>query len=226
MDPAWLHFPDRDPPDGIPFVAAAVRLVQPGWWHLGLFHRREGRPVRLLHLEHHFSLKDTPQHEPYAWVAPPIPPERARAVAALCRLIANKHSTGQIPFGLRLGGSAFDPLTGALLLGDTEYGFTCATFVLAVFQSAGLRPLDVVGWPARPDDVEWQKAILKDLSKRQAPLDHIKGVNEEVGCVRFRPAEVAGAFGIAPWPVAPAPAIAAGQAVQTAFATRGSGPLP
>lgn len=110
----------------------------------------------------------------------------------MCRLISERHGDLGLPYGLSYQIGRFDPQTAELLLDDGAVGLTCATFVLAVFASCGVRLIDTENWPERPEDAEWHKAIIAALSRRASP-EHIAAVTTETGCARFRPEEVAGA---------------------------------
>jgi hypothetical protein len=80
------------------------------------------------------------------------------------------------------------------LFGSTRHGLTCATFVLAVFHQAGLPLVRYDSWPVnRPGDAEWQESIVNLLERTGAAPEHIAKVKTEIGAVRYRPEEVAGA---------------------------------
>lgn len=58
-------------------------------------------------------------------------------------------------------------------------------------------------WPASRDgDKEWQQQIIAQLTEDGASQEHIHAVESEVGAVRYRPAEVAGAGAAKSLPVA------------------------
>jgi hypothetical protein len=176
--------------------------------------------VELLHLAWHHRLRNEAPNLDFAWVVSSLLPERAMQVAAQCRKIARKYEKHGIPYALKYQDTRF-ARTAELLLGGTEHGLTCATFVLAVFRAVGVELLELENWPARPDDLEFQAFVtdqllqeLQRLRRKIAALrsvpgqearaegheerartleHHIEQVEGELGCVRFRPAEVAGA---------------------------------
>jgi hypothetical protein len=111
-----------------------------------------------------------------------------------------KNQRGGIPYAFSSPDQSFDPATGDYLLGPSRFGLTCASFVLAVFQAAGLSLADYATWPAdRPGDRQWQEKIVQLLEGR-ADQDHVEHVRREVGAVRYRPEEVAAAMALAPPP--------------------------
>ena len=69
----------------------------------------------------------------------------------------------------------------------------CSTFVLTVFQSAGPKLIDPIGWPDRPDeDRKMQRQLIQWLWP-EAGCKHIKRLMPDVGRARIRPEETAGA---------------------------------
>lgn len=84
--------------------------------------------------------------------------------------------------------------SGALKLGDNEYGLTCATFVLAVFISMDIKLINILDWEVRPEDIEWQKdtiMVLEATGDDSPEYRHyIDTLRKEIGCPRYRPEEV------------------------------------
>jgi hypothetical protein len=120
-------------------VAVAIALVEPGQQHIGILHSGDTLDeVRLAHLAWHHALKDGRAKDAYLWIDPPIPTRRARQVAARCRQILRSNKRG-IPYAFSPPNDRFDLETGDFLLGPSRVGLTCASFVLAVFDSAGIR---------------------------------------------------------------------------------------
>jgi hypothetical protein len=166
--------------------------------HVGLlFKDGLDEDVFLLHLKWNNQLAMSCPSEEYIWAEPPsIPQKRLRQLAAMCRLIWSANGS-DIPFAFDYPNGCFDRETGKLLLdtNGSQIGLTCATFVLAVFQSVGLTIVDCDSWPRnRPEDANWHQWIilnLKQTNASQAELDKVKK-QAESGCARFRPEEVCG----------------------------------
>jgi hypothetical protein len=135
------------------------------------------------------------------WIEPPVVPERLRQLAAVCRRVSRKNEQGGIPYAFSCPEGASDVQTSAFLLGPTRFGLTCATFVLALLEHAGLALVQLDSWPSgRAGDEQWQMRILADLEKCGASKEHLEHVRQEIGSVRYRPEEVAAAATIAPPP--------------------------
>lgn len=81
---------------------------------------------------------------------------------------------------------------GSFQLGDGVHGLTCATFVLAVFEHAGLPLVDVSSWPQRSEDQKFRELIVealqRDLAKLRQKLEiyTLEGVAERVSSTRAR----------------------------------------
>lgn len=150
-----------------------------------------------LHLAWHSVLnleKDSKNISEYYWIVPSIDIERIVAISAVCRKVFRRNRDDGLPYGLMYQKSKIDK-DGTLLLADGEHGLTCSTFVLAVFEEARINLIDIGSWGPRNEDIEWHSEIVQFLKVTQDRYkisdDHIKNVEGEIGCSRFRPEEVA-----------------------------------
>jgi hypothetical protein len=176
--------------------ALAVLVHHPDPDHCGILYAADTHRV-MLHLAWHKILLHepipSPKKEKYAWVAPALPPERALAVARLCARVWRAHRRYGLPYGLRYDATTFHR-TGEVKLGPDEVGLTCATFVIAVFRRGGVELLRQQEWPDRPDDVDRQRELVAALrDDPKVPRAHCDAIEREIGAVRYRPTEVAGA---------------------------------
>jgi hypothetical protein len=115
-------------------------------------------------------------------------------MAAKCRQIWNANRDGRIPYGFGSAVGCFDPVTLEYLYGPSQFGLTCATFVLGVFSCCGIELVKCDSWPAgREDDVPWQRSIVEMLKSQNADPEHIRHIEADIGTVRVRPEEVASA---------------------------------
>jgi hypothetical protein len=182
----------------------ALREVNPQQRHIGVLYRDSAsNDVLFLHLAWHFDLKCNPPNETYLWIDPAIHPRRLIQVAAVCRMVWRANGRNTIPYGFCPPSDCFDATTGEYLFGPTQYGLTCATFVLAIFHRAGIVLVHYETWPVnRPGDAEWQTSIVDALRNTStATPEHIRAVQSDVGAtVRYRPEEVAGAAIVVPMP--------------------------
>jgi len=188
-----LYSSQQRPFADIRHVAVAIAVVRDGHQHVGILHKSEViDEVKLGHLAWHNQLKDSQPKDCYLWVDPPIPTRRARQVAARCRQILRANERG-IPYAFSSPNDCFDLRTGGFLLGPLRVGLTCASFVLAVFDAAGLRLAEYSSWPQqRPGDAEWQQFVVEQLEESEARAEHVGLVKKEVGAIRYRPEEVGG----------------------------------
>lgn len=103
-----------------------------------------------------------------------------------------------LPYGVRYEGANFERTTGELrLLSPTGHGLTCATFVLALFETIDLELLQLDTWQEREDDSRWHgvivDAIRQCVQRSNSTTEdraHPGLVADEAPCARFRPEEV------------------------------------
>ena len=200
-----LFTQDERPLTSMAHAGIALCRVDPSQRHIGLLHREDGSgDVMLLHLAWHHDLRNQSPGRHYLWVDVPIPGPRLRQVAAICRNLW-RSNRNVVPYAFSPPSDCFDALTGQFLLGPTRHGLTCATFVLAVFEAAGLPWVQYATWPDRgAEDRQWQELVIRLLKDGSpaASAEHIAAVSSEIGAVRFRPEEVAGAATLSDIPVA------------------------
>jgi len=200
-------------------AAIAIANIAANQRHIGILHRGSSpnSPVKFLHLAFHFDLRNEDQiSAKYVWVGPKVPEARLRQVAAKCRQI-HRANGPNLPYAFSPPIDCIDAQTGQYLLGPTNHGLTCASFVLAVFERAGLRLVDYGSWQInRPGDMEWQTSILEVL-RNGSSQQHIAALQAEIGAVRFRPEEVAGAAAVSPLPASFEAALEKAQLVMTAL---------
>ncbi|MCI0643159.1 MAG: hypothetical protein L0Y72_18235 [Gemmataceae bacterium] len=193
-----VHSPLQNPLAEMGRVVVAIKPISDQQCHLGILHRREKRSdIRFLNLQWHFQLADEIAPPNYHWIDMNLPAARAKQIAARCRQVWR--SSGKfIPYGFSLPTDNFDEKTGEFLFGPTNLGLTCATFVLAVFEFASIRLLDYTTWRPREDDSLWQQRIVEMLEEQDADAEHVEAVRQTVGCLRFRPEEVAAGAALFP----------------------------
>lgn len=190
----------RISPKNVADIGIAIRRCGT---HIGLLYRATVHtPARLLHMPWHNKIRsESPSVDYVLWIDPSIPKERAKVVAAFCRRIWKKNEANGLPYGLSQPNKFFDH-TGRVLKGPAKVGLTCATFVLAVFDTVGLALVRYETWP-KPDkkDIERQEELARRLEQdKQVSREHARAFRGEVGNIRYRPLEVAGAATNDSWP--------------------------
>jgi hypothetical protein len=165
--------------------------------HVGIFFRtNDSNEHQFIHLAFHHLLKvEQAADQNCFWVVPEVPDRRLRQVAAICRQIAN--AKPDIPYSFGTPSDCFDRETAEFLLGPTTTGLTCASFVLAVFQQAGIPLVVCETWPPpNPEDIQWQEHIVGWLESNRVRYGvsdaHLQSIRNEVSTsVRYRPEHVA-----------------------------------
>ena len=119
-----------------------------------------------------------------------------RNLIAMCGVIGDRYAIKKedIPYGTGYTGGVFGLVDGGYLRDVTrESGLTCATFVLALFESVDWALVDRASWPADPERCDrWREEVVSLLEQR-GHVDQAERVRRDGACVRFLPTEVAGA---------------------------------
>lgn len=225
-DGSWLFFLSDAAPEKLRSAGLAILATGRGRWHAGMLHRAADEAVRMLDLANDHWLRDSPPSSKVAWVQLALPSARLLSVAAMCRRIAKLYASpgGGLPYAFRYRETGFRA-DGRMLLGKSEHGLTCATFVLAVLKSVRVDLLKLADWPHREEDAARHRELLAMLrADPRIARAHVDAVADEINCIRYRPEEVVGAASRAELPVSFIDAVAAAEQIKRAFALRGAGP--
>lgn len=152
-----------------------------------------------LHLRFHHDLvfdiiSDNPK---YIWDFPKnIPSSRLKALAGRCIKVINNINNQKTPYSFEYKGQRKFDKEGIYesYKSGSEYGMTCATFVLTIFDSVGINLLDWQNWVEREEDSVFFRTIMLMLSslKKQGFVseEHIENLKSEKNCKKIRPEEV------------------------------------
>jgi hypothetical protein len=183
-----------------PPLSVSIAESENGQRHVGICVRNM-RTTEVLHLARHNQLTKE-RLDPEAWfgcMKTQLPEARQRQVIARASLVYD--SNGRfIPYGFTFPTGAFDGETGKSVMGPSGKGLTCATFVLAVFEFAGIRLVAYDDWPVRAEDEAWRQHILDLLARSgsERTKEHAAAIRADATAVRFRPEEVTAAAGLFP----------------------------
>ncbi len=185
----------------VPHVAVGFGFTgrQRQYNHSAIIYRCEDRTLRAID----FSLEgditsDSPEQklQRFAWAVPQLHERQLRQVAAYCESVGKQRSRFTYSFAFNSLVQLADSSDGFVIEGGTE-GFTCATFVLAIFQRLRLPLIDLRGWYNEPEDEPWQESTLSLLRGLQARLglsdQSLAARAAEIPCLRFPPHAVIGA---------------------------------
>ncbi|MBL8678641.1 MAG: hypothetical protein JNK05_05725 [Myxococcales bacterium] len=139
--------------------------------------------------------------ETQCWLPVVIEEDVADGLLHLCDIVRSRY-TGRgrgLPYSIRYAGGAIRR-EGSQLTFD-EHGFTCASFVVALFRGVGLRVIDLASWSARTaqrqlEDTEWQRKMVADIRVYTQDNEHADREQGEIPCFRFRPEEIVAALAI------------------------------
>ena len=101
----------------------------------------------------------------------------------------------QIPYAYKYENYSDFDADNQLILDEHSNGLTCATFLLTLFHHVGIDLIDLDSWPQRDEDKQKEKATKQIFFRNKERIDvsreHILKMEEEIGCKRYRPEEVA-----------------------------------
>jgi hypothetical protein len=192
----WLRGTDADL-----VVAICVARTGPAQFHAGLYHR-DHADARVLHFARDRRLKDDAPRD-LSWgrdhglVTLSLDEDDAQTLCALCRAVARRH-VGDLRYRLVDWRARFDLATAEVVPSpaDDRYGFTCATFLLAMIRSAVLDELLALDqWPvpeAGDADDRWQRSVAQMLCRKEPSEEDVALVMAGIGARRVVPTDVAG----------------------------------
>jgi len=181
----------------------AIYVVRTGsaQFHAGLYHRDHGSGS-VLHFAWDRDLRndapgDVVKGRDFGFIALSLDEDDAQTLCALCRQVARRHT---VTFRFRFAEwrPRFDLITAEVIppTNDERYGFTCATFVLAMLRSAVIEELLALDqWPVpTPDDTDdrWQKRLERMLCPTETSPEDVASVLAGIGARRVLPTDVAG----------------------------------
>jgi hypothetical protein len=165
-----------------------MRLITKDQPHIGIiYHIPPDAPLNL-NLREHLDLRNEPPTENYCWAQIELHEINRRVLATFCALIAKKCKN--VPYGFTYNGLYFSP-TGDYIPRDLGHGLTCATFVMAMFETQSLRVLKADEWPtADLEDSGWQTRMATQIGYQRGGIIG-SAIAKYVGHPRFKPEQVA-----------------------------------
>jgi hypothetical protein len=185
-----LNFPDKAPFDSVKDVGIVVRALGPErrQVHIGMLYKIDVAAALNLNLREHLDLRNEPPTDHYGWMQIELDEINRRLLSALCALIASKSRT--IPYGFTYNGLYFTH-AGDYVSRDLGHGLTCATFVMAIFETYSIPVLKTQEWTAADlEDQGWQTQMVRSIEQRRGAM--IAGaIAQHIGHPRYKPEHVA-----------------------------------
>jgi hypothetical protein len=191
-----IHRPSEKSINSLDRFGVAIKAIGSNQRHIGMIYKAQSQ-VRMCHLAFHLDLRDEPAAPSYFWAELGLDEANRKLLAAECARLAGN----RIPYGLAEQGISFDRTTCRYIPRPAGNGLTCATFVMAFLKAFGYPLLEEGSWPSRDEDVEWQRMIIDRVEAAGASVEHISGMEKDLGARRYRPEEVAGAATRSSYPV-------------------------
>jgi hypothetical protein len=115
-------------------------------------------------------------------------------IPSLCELIVEKNNL--LNFGITFNNSTFDN-EGNLKLQEGDFGLTCSTFILSIFESVNIPLIEFNSWEQRKEDILWHEMVLdffvtkNQLNPEKYSKELVEHFKNNAGCFRYRPEDVA-----------------------------------
>jgi hypothetical protein len=192
----------QDPNHTKPLFATFLQRTGPNSFHAGIFYTDPDQTTWALHVAWHHDFRKEVASALGLWVEPSLDLLKKEQLAGWCARIY-KRNQREIPYGIRYDNSRFDQ-HGKLVQGPDEKGLTCATFILAVFASAGFYLVDIASWRSisqerQNEDQKAQNKIVRYLLEYEY-TEQAQIVAKQIGCIRVRPSEAVAAGACPPYP--------------------------
>lgn len=160
-------------------------------FHLGLlFLEGPKEDAKFLHLARHHSLRTEIIAHGF-WIRLGLTERQIRQLAGMCAMISEHNSANAVPFSIYYDSNRqyFDAEGNYLSSGLGE-GLTCATFVMAIFETLGIPLLYTDVWPVEAEDKVWHVTIIQQMRGGSPHQAHFDAVSSNIGCARYRPADI------------------------------------
>lgn len=191
----------RTTPGVIRGAATALAMKADYNFHVGCYYRDpETDSICLLHFARHGLVSRSRPSDEYVWATPALNFFDLTLIANHCAAIYERYESDGIAFSLAYR-TRFKPDL-ALTLDGPQAGFTCATFVLAIFERAGVELLKADTWEPRDSDILWQQHVREYYAASgHMPQETLEQIQNDIGSVRYRPQEVLAATTCRRYPV-------------------------
>ena len=185
--------------EDIPHIAVCAGRHPPNV-HAGIIFRSGSGEMKLLDIDINGRISANPASarpfDKYAWAIPQFPPLALEQLAAYCEHLGNK--SPNVGYSFRLLHDTLLVDDGHDITLEGANGLTCATFVIAVFQSNYRHLVDIASWEHRDEDDQKQREMVAFMEKNAGRYygltrERIDAARSEIGCLRYRPEETVGA---------------------------------
>lgn len=178
-------------------LAVGLQRTSPCTAHAGVAYRTAAGNLRFLHFANHEWLCDDPCSGQYVYAVPLLKEEDQEFLAEFCARVYRANVSGKLPYSFEFDPNlGFDRSTG-LITFSHQRGFTCSTFVVALFRSAGNPLVQPITWPrqARKADIAARQFVLEAWRRSRKPKLHARAdeIEPAIQTMRISPEQVAGA---------------------------------
>ncbi len=168
--------------------------------HAGIIFKDNSK-TKFLHLAWDLDLRleeDMDNYSKFKWVQfkyffkGDIEDVRKRSAIRFFEMVFRKNGK-KIPYGTFYKYSKISR-DGEFILGKGEFGLTCATFIIAIFEAIGIFLVDKSTWKYSSEDDVWRENLIKLIEEKLHQYKHMLRIFElEKGRPRFKPEQIVGA---------------------------------
>jgi hypothetical protein len=184
-------------PTKVTKLAVVLQRTNPCATHAGVAYRDTGGTLRLLHFATHLRLFDEHCNGQFAYSRPSMKIEDLDYLAGFCARVYRANRAGKLPYSFEFDVDLLFDSNSGLITSDHGRGFTCSTFVVALFRSAGHNLVESITWPNRASeaDVASRRQVITAWRDSGRP-EFIARANEiepTIHTMRISPQQVSGA---------------------------------
>ncbi|MBL8792309.1 MAG: hypothetical protein JNM56_00235 [Planctomycetia bacterium] len=183
-------------PSDVRLMGIALQRTTPCTTHAGVVYRDTAGVLRVLHFAYHEMLRDEPCRGPFIFAIPALQDEDQEYLAEFCSRVYRVNQRGKLPYSFSFDPNLTFDRTGLVVLNQNS-GFTCSTFVVALFRSTGNPLVDSSTWPRSADavDIAARKYLLDAwrASGRPNLVTRASEIEPSIQTMRISPEQVAGA---------------------------------
>ncbi len=169
--------------------------------HCGTYYELLGGGIALLHFAFHNSVISEPKSAFYFDIPSSFPEREQFAISDFCRLVSDRHGSEGLRFAATRN-ETFLPKDAALKFDKPGIGFSCASFVKAIFDAVGVPLIEESSWPpATLEDRAWFSNLLSFFRWYffyKVDQDHFNQIDVSCKWSRYKPEQIAFAASKAP----------------------------
>ncbi len=160
-------------------------------FHVGLLYLEDPmQDAMFLHLARHHAMRTEVIDDGF-WIRLGLTERQKRLLAGQCAMISTHNTEDSVPFSIFYDDNRqyFDEEGNYVATGLGD-GLTCATFIMAIFETLGIPLLRTDNWTIEADDKLWHIQIINSMRQGSPNKSHFDKMSAAIGCARYRPPDI------------------------------------